>query len=84
MTKKEKLLAAILGNPKGVRFEDACKVAELLHFKHKGGQGSHRAFAREGEPELLNFQNRGGYIPPYQARQLIRMIERYGHDPVSD
>ena len=25
----------------------------------------------------LNFQNRNGFVPPYQARQLIEMIVRY-------
>jgi len=84
MVKREKLLAAIRANPTGVRFEDACRAAELLGFRHKGGKGSHRAFARPGEPELLNFQDRGGCIPPYQARQLVRMIERYGDDALSD
>ena len=77
MTKKEKIITTILNNPKGVRFEDACKIANWLGFTHKSGQGSHRAFAKEGEPALLNFQNRNGYIPPYQAKQLIEMIERY-------
>jgi hypothetical protein len=45
-----------------------------------------RAFGRSDEPDLLNFQNRGGYIPPYRARQLIRMMDRYGgeDDEVSD
>ena len=55
MTKREKLLTGICNNPKAVRFDDACRAAELLGFKHKGGQGSHRVFARPGEPELLNF-----------------------------
>lgn len=77
MTRKEKQMAAILNNPKAVRFEDACKVAERLGFVHKGGQGSHRAFMRDGEPVGLNFQNRNGFVPPYQARQLIEMIEKY-------
>ena len=84
MTKREKLLAGISNNPKAVRFDDACRAAELLGFKHKGGHGSHRAFARPGEPELLNFQDRNGCIVPYQARQLIRMIERYRDDKISD
>ncbi|MBI3480330.1 MAG: type II toxin-antitoxin system HicA family toxin [Nitrosomonadales bacterium] len=84
MTKREKLLAGICNNPRSVRFDDACRAAELLGFKHKGGQGSHRAFARPGEPELLNFQDRNGCIVPYQARQLIRMIERYSDDKISD
>jgi len=78
MAKRDKLLDSIRANPKAVRFENACKVAERLGFIHKGGQGSHRAFGRPSEPELLNFQNRGGYIPPYQARQLVRMIDKYG------
>jgi hypothetical protein len=76
-----KLLRAIVANPKGVRFVDACKAAEALGFVHKGGAGSHRAFARPGEPTLLNFQNRDGRIPPYQARQLAAMIEKYGENP---
>lgn len=78
MNTKAKLLAFILANPKEIRFADACKAAELLGFVYSGGAGSHRAFARSGEPVGLNFQNRGGFIPPYQARQLGAMIERYG------
>jgi len=35
-------------------------------------------YARTGEPVILNFQNRGGYVPPYQARQLIEMMDKYG------
>jgi hypothetical protein len=31
-----------------------------------------------GEPVQLNFQNRDGYVPPYQARQLVRTIDKYG------
>ena len=77
MSTKTKLLAAIVGNPVQVRFADACKVALLLGFEHKGGAGSHRAFARHGEPVGANFQNRGGFVPPYQGRQLLEMIRKY-------
>jgi len=80
MTKLKRLLASIRDNPKGVRFDDACRAAELLGFTHKSRQGSHRAFARSGEATLLNFQNRNGRIPEYQARQLIAMFERYGDE----
>jgi hypothetical protein len=77
VTKRDKLIEAIRNNPKDVRFEDACKVAEWLGFTGKGGGSSHRAFSRFGEPTGLNFQNRGGKIKPYQARQLIEMINLY-------
>jgi hypothetical protein len=34
-------------------------------------------FKRAGEITQLNFQNRGGKVPAYQAEQLIEMIEKY-------
>jgi len=79
-SKLTRLLGAIVANPKGVRLTDAGNAAEALGFIHKGGTGSHRAFARPDEPTLLDFQNRDGCVPPYQARQLIAMIEKYGGD----
>ena len=77
MTRREKLLAEIRNNPKGVRFVDACKAAETIGFVRSGGKGSHTVYARAGEPNILNFQNRDGQIPPYQARQLIEMLDKY-------
>jgi len=78
MNTKTKLVVAIVSNPRQVRSADACKAASLLGFDHTGGQGSHRACARAGEPAGLNFQNRDGYVPPNQVRQLIEMIRKYG------
>jgi hypothetical protein len=78
MTRREKLLATIRNNPRSVRFADACKVAEAIGFVRAGGKGSHTVYAKSGEPTILNFQNRNGYIPPYQARQLIEMLDKYG------
>lgn len=74
---KTKLLEAIQRHPAQVRFADACKAAGLLGFVHAGGKGSHRSFARTGEPVGLNFQNRNGFVPPYQARQLVELIVKY-------
>ena len=80
MNQKTKLQAAIRANPGDVRFAIACKVAVMLGFSAKGQVGSHCAFSRPGEPTLLNFQDRGGKIPPYQGRQLVAMIDKYGQD----
>lgn len=77
MSKREKLLRSVLENPKDIRFEDACKLAELIGFTAFERSGSHNGFARSGEVEQLDFQNRGGKIKPYQARQLCKMIEKY-------
>jgi hypothetical protein len=80
VTRKKKLLEAIRNNPRGVRFADACKAAELLSFEHKGGVGSHVVYARTGEAVILNFQDRKGVIYTYQARQLVAMIDKYGDE----
>jgi hypothetical protein len=73
-----KLVEAICNNPNNVRFDDACAVAVELGFKWKGGKGDHNSYSRTGEATGLNFQKRGGgKIAPYQARQLIKMIEKY-------
>ncbi len=34
-------------------------------------------FQRPGELMSLNFQDRDGKIKPYQAKQLIAMIDKY-------
>ena len=75
--RREKLFSAIRNNPKDVRFSDARRAAEYLGFELKGVKGSHHSFTRPGEAAHLNFQNRGGKIPAYQANQLIEMIDKY-------
>jgi hypothetical protein len=77
--RRDKLLSGICDSPKNVRLADACKAAEKLGFVGKGRSGtSHHAFSKTGEVTGLNFQDAGGgKIPPYQAKQLARMIEEY-------
>jgi len=79
MTRKEKRVVALLANPAGVRLDEACKIAAEIGFQRLSGKGSHCTYGKEGEPLLLNFQNRNGYIKPYQARQLIDMVRKYGY-----
>ncbi len=78
MSKQDKLLQSIFNATASLRFEDACKIAELIGFSRKGGQGSHVVYGRDDEMTLLNFQNRNGMIKPYQIRQLRDMVEKYG------
>lgn len=78
MTKYDKLLQSVFDVTASMRFEDACKIAELIGFYRKGGQGSHVVYGRDDEIKLLNFQNRNGMIKPYQIRQLRDMVKKYG------
>ncbi|MBB1074718.1 type II toxin-antitoxin system HicA family toxin [Rhodoferax sp. 4810] len=77
MTKYTKQLQSLKQHPHNVRFDDACHIAESLGFIRRGGKGSHQTYGKENEPILLNFQNRHGYIPTYQAKQLLIMVEKY-------
>jgi len=77
LSQREKLLQSIIDNPKDVRFDDACKAAELIGFEAKGQSGSHNSFSKSGDPEGLNFQDRKGKIVPYQAKQLGKKIQEF-------
>ena len=77
MGRLKKLFDKINNNPNDVRFSDMCKLAEAFGFKHKGGKGSHEAYSRKGIEEILNFQNVGGRIKPYQVRQFLKIIQEY-------
>ena len=78
MSSNDKLLDKICRNPRDVRFDEACKAAQLIGFAAQpSGATSHRRFKRPGEMTQLNFQDRNGKVATYQAEQLAAMIERY-------
>ncbi|MEK7828282.1 MAG: type II toxin-antitoxin system HicA family toxin [Deltaproteobacteria bacterium] len=73
----QKLFDKIKNNPKDVRFNDICRLAEYFGFTYRGGKGSHRVYTRKGIHEILNFQNVSGKTKPYQVRQFLKIIEDY-------
>lgn len=77
MAKRAKVIESIRNNPVGVRFSDACRVAEWLGFEAKGGRGSHRTFVGPDPKDFLTFQDRKGEITVYQAKQLLVMVDKY-------
>ena len=72
------MLEELKRNPKNVRFERLCKIAEAFGFRFRGGKGSHRVYVREGVKEILNFQDVSGKAKPYQVRQFVKIAEKYG------
>jgi len=75
--KKKRLLEELKRNPRNIRFERLCRIAESFGFRFRGGKGSHRIYTREGVKEILNFQNVDGKAKPYQVKQFIKIIEKY-------
>ena len=76
--KKRKLYEELKRNPKNIRFQKICKIAEVFGFKKRKGKGSHHIFIHPYVKELLNFQNVSGKAKPYQVKQLINIIVKYG------
>lgn len=74
---KQRALEELKTNPRIIRFNRLCKIADMFDFRYRGGKGSHVIFVHEGVEELLNFQNASGWAKPYQVRQLIKIIEKY-------
>jgi hypothetical protein len=74
---KRRVFEKLKKNPKNVRFERVCRIAEAFGFRFRGRRGSHRIYVRDGVNELLNFQSIGGKAKPYQVRQFIRIVEKY-------
>ena len=73
-----KLLARISrGDMQNVDFGDFCRMLEALGFGNVRTSGSHRIYAHDAIPELVNVQDVNGEAKPYQIRQALRLVERY-------
>ncbi len=64
-------------NPKGVGFNDLCKVCDHFFGEARQTSGSHRIYKTpwQGDPRV-NIQNDKGMAKAYQVRQVLKAIER--------
>jgi len=74
---KQKLLKAVLNNPRNVRFGALVTLVEAFGFRLSRTKGSHHVFVHPQVDELLNLQNVKGQAKPYQIRQFLKLVERY-------
>ena len=77
MSSVEQLVVRMKRNPKGVRFNDLCRVCEFYFGLPRQSGGSHRVYRTPwpGNPRV-NVQNDKGYAKAYQVRQVLSAIER--------
>jgi hypothetical protein len=80
VSKRAWLLARITrGHVKNVAFRELQDLVEAYGFHLRRVTGSHHFYAREGIFEALNFQSQqDGDAKPYQIRQFLSLVERYG------
>jgi hypothetical protein len=81
VTRHAKLLTRLLSGTadRAFRFDDLCALLRRLGFDERQRGGSHHIFSRDGVPEILNLQPRGGgEAKPYQVRQVRDVVLKYG------
>ena len=64
-------------NPKGIRFQDLCKVCDHYFGEARQTGSSHRVYKTpwQGDPRV-NIQNDKGKAKAYQVKQVLKAIER--------
>lgn len=77
MAKRQKTLAKVLSGSKNIAFSDFVSMAEGFGFRLSRVNGSHHIFVHAKVKELVNLQEVGGQIKPYQIIQFMNLVERY-------
>ena len=71
------LVAQMRLSPKGIRFNELCKVCDYRSAKPRQSGSSHRVYKTpwQGDPRV-NIQNDQGKAKAYQVRQVLKAIDR--------
>ena len=81
MARVEDIVGQMRGNPKGVRFTDACRVCDYYFGRARQKGSSHRVYKTlwQGDPRV-NIQSAKGKAKAYQVKQILRAIERLEYE----
>ena len=71
------LIGEMKRNPKGIRFQELCKVCDHYFGEARQTGSSHRIYKTpwQGDPRV-NIQNDKGIAKAYQVKQVLKAIER--------
>ena len=77
MAKVETILTKMKRNPKGISFQDLCRVCDFYFGEARQSGSSHRIYKTpwQGDPRV-NIQNDKGKAKAYQVRQVLKAIEQ--------
>ena len=77
MASVEDIVKLMRQNPKGISFNDLCKVCDKYFEKPRQSGTSHRIHKTpwQGDPRV-NIQNDRGRAKAYQVRQVLLAIDR--------
>jgi predicted RNA binding protein YcfA (HicA-like mRNA interferase family) len=71
-------VAALRQGSYNLSFDDLVRLANAFGFVHARTSGSHSIFSHPNLPGMLNLQPDGHQAKPYQIRQLVKLVEKYG------
>jgi hypothetical protein len=73
----EEILVMMRRNPKGIKYNDLCKVCDQYFGEPRQVGSSHRIYKTlwRGDPRV-NIQNDKGMAKAYQVKQVLKAIER--------
>lgn len=73
----EVILVMMHRNPKGIKYNDLCKVCDHYFGEPRQVDSSHRIYKTlwQGDPRVNN-QNDKGMAKAYQVKQVLKAIER--------
>ncbi len=82
MSRQVKLYEKALRNPKGLAFDELCRLAEYAGFSFARQKGSHKTYKNTEIHDRLDQQitissGKHGEAKPYQVRDLLDLIEKY-------
>jgi hypothetical protein len=77
MGKIDEIITRMMQNPKGIRFDDLCKVCDHFFGKPRQSSGSHRVYKTpwQGDPRI-NIQNDKGKAKAYQVKQVLLALDK--------
>jgi len=75
---ENKILQKILTGSKNIAYDDFVKLALSFGFYLDRVNGSHHIKKKKGIIEIMNIQNVNGQVKPYQIKQFMFIIEKYG------
>jgi hypothetical protein len=77
MAKVNEIITTMQRNPKGISFQDLCKVCDAIFGEARQTSSSHRIYKTpwQGDPRV-NLQNDKGMAKAYQVKQVLKAIER--------
>lgn len=84
MAKIDDILLRMKRNPKGVRYNDLCKVCDYYFGKPRQTGSSHRIYKTpwHGDPRI-NIQHSKGNAKSYQVNQVLMAIQKLEDNHVS-